>query len=309
MTTACEETVPCNLCGSTSYRVLITPRVTEVDPATVMSASGGIRGTQRIVRCTECGLVYVNPRLRSAAVVEAYQQAQDELYVQGAAGRVQTFARCARQLERWRRPPGRLLDVGCAAGFFVKAACERGWDACGVEPCAWLAAWGRQHVTPHLHAATLSQARFPDASFDVVTMWDVLEHVPDPLSELRECARVLKPGGLLLVNFPDFSSLSARLTGHHWWFLLSNHLYYFTRRTMRRYLEQTGFGVRAFRVHWQVLPLGHLAGIFHIYSPGLARLGTRMLNALHMANLPVAYCAGQTNVIAIKQGGPACNGK
>lgn len=297
-----EEYVPCNLCGSTQYRVIITPTVTEVDPATVMSAAGGIRGTQQIVRCTSCGLVYVNPRLRSEAVVAAYQTATDELYVQGGAGRAQTFARCARLLERWRRPPGRLLDVGCAAGFFVKAAAERGWDACGVEPCAWLAAWGRQHITPQLHATTLAGAQFPDASFDVLTMWDVLEHVPDPMSELRECARVLKPGGLLVINFPDFSSVSARLTGRHWWFLLSNHLYYFSRRVMRAYLTQAGFSVQAFRVHWQVLPLGHLANIFHIYSPGIARMGTRVLSALRLANLPFPYCAGQTNVVAIKQG-------
>ncbi len=307
MTASYEEYVPCNLCGSTQYRVIIKPTVTDVDPATVMSAAGGIRGTQQIVRCTQCGLAYVNPRLRSADVVQAYEQARDELYVQGAAGRAHTFARGARMLERWRRPPGRLLDVGCAAGFFVQQAQQRGWDARGVEPCAWLVEWGRAHVTPALQAATLRDARIPDASLDVVTMWDVLEHVPDPLGELCECARVLKPGGLLVINFPDFSSLSARLAGRHWWFLLSNHLFYFSRRVMRAYLERAGFSVQAFRMHWQVLPLGHLANIFHIYSPGIARFGTRVLSALRLAHLPFPYCAGQTNVVAIKQGASACH--
>lgn len=304
-----EEYVPCNLCGSSKYRILIRPTITDLDPATVMSAAGGVRGTQQIVQCADCGLVYVNPRLRADAVVSAYAQAQDPLYIQGGAGRVRTFARCARWVERWRRPPGRLLDVGCAAGFFVQAARDRGWEACGIEPCAWLVEWGRSHVTPHLQCTTLAAARFPDATFDVVTMWDVLEHVPDPLAELQECARVLKPGGLLVINFPDFGSLSARVTGRHWWFLLSNHLYYFTRPVMRAYLARAGFRVAAFRRHWQVLPLGHLASIFHIYSPRAAALGTRVLAALRLSQVSIPYCAGQTNVIAIKKAEGACIAK
>jgi len=241
--------------------------------------------------------------LRSDAVIQAYQQANDELYVQGATGRAQTFARCARMLEHWCTPPGRLLDVGCAAGFFVREAQLRGWDASGVEPCTWLADWGRQHVTSALHAGTLREANIPHASLDVVTMWDVLEHVPDPLSELRECARILKKGGILLINFPDFGSISARLMGRHWWFLLSNHLYYFTRQSIHAYLQKTGFAVRSFRVHWQVLPLGHLANIFRIYSPTMARYGRRVLSALRLADVSFPYCAGQTNVVAVRQEG------
>jgi 2-polyprenyl-3-methyl-5-hydroxy-6-metoxy-1,4-benzoquinol methylase len=294
------EEVSCDLCGSAKHRVLIRPTVTEFDPGKVISAAGGIMGTQQVVQCASCGLAYVTPRVVSETVVSSYKAAEDTTYVEGGAGRATTFAQCARMIERWRRPPGRLLDVGCASGFFVQAARARGWDAEGIEPCHWLVAWGKEHLHVPLRAGTLAEAGYEDGTFDVVSMWDVLEHVPSPRAQLQECARVLKPGGMLVINYPDFGCPLARLAGRRWWFLLSNHLYYFTRATMRRYLEATGFVVKGFSMHWQTLPLGHLAGIFRIYNPGLAKVGVKVLETLRLAQVPMPYYASQTNVVAVK---------
>jgi len=295
------ENVACNLCGSEKYRILIEPRVKEFDPLEVLTASKGIRGTQRIVRCSNCGLVYVNPRINAETVAGSYEQAIDDVYVQGAAGRKHTFKQCVKKISRWRKPPGRLLDIGCAAGFFVYEAQDYGWDAMGIEPSKWLVKWGTENLRVKLYTGTLKQGGFKDGEFDVLTMWDVLEHVPDPADMLKECYRVLKPGGMLVINYPDFGSILSKLAGRNWWFLLSNHLYYFTPKTMRRYLENAGFKVERFSMHWQTLPLGYLSKILSIYSPGLSIFSERFFKGLRISNIPVPYYAAQTNVVAVKQ--------
>ena len=294
------ENIPCNLCGSQGYRVIIEPKITGFDPLEVLTASKGIRGTQRIVRCSACGLVYVNPRINEKMVSHIYRDAVDEVYVQGEAGRCHTFRQCVKKLNKVRQPPGRLLDIGCAAGFFVREAREQGWDAAGIEPSRWLVSWGRKNLGEKLYQGTLRQGSFQDHQFDVLTMWDVLEHVPDPMAELQECSRILRPGGILVINYPDFGSFLARLAGSRWWFLLSNHLYYFTPITMRKYLEKAGFRVERSAMHWQTLPLGYLAKISGIYSPGLSRFAQKAFTTLRMENIPVPYYAAQTNVTAVK---------
>jgi 2-polyprenyl-3-methyl-5-hydroxy-6-metoxy-1,4-benzoquinol methylase len=297
------EEVACNLCGSKDYRVKIKPWVTDFDPQKILSASGGIRGTQQIVLCRQCGLEYVNPRLRSEQVVSAYGQAVDELYAEAGPGRLATFRKGLKLVESYCPERGRLLDVGCACGFFVKAAQDAGWQAEGVELSQWSADYGRDKLGVKIFPGLLSEAKFPDNSFDAITVWDVLEHVPDPISELNEIYRILKPGGLLLINYPNTGSLLTRLAGRNWWFYLSVHLYYFTPRTISRLLEKAGFKVIAHRRHTQVLPLGHLIKIAAIYLKGAARLGYKLAAALHLTEMPLPYYAAQANVIARKPAG------
>ena len=89
-----------------------------------------------------------------------------------------------------------------------------------------------------------------------MTLWDVLEHTPDPKSEVREAHRLLNDEGLLVINYPDIGSWIARVMGRSWVFLLDVHLYYFTRATIRKLLEDAGFEVVRIRPHFQRLALG-----------------------------------------------------
>lgn len=294
--------VDCPLCGKRDYKTLYTPWQKDIDPRTVLSASGGVRGTQYVVKCNGCELIYVNPRPAPELVIGGYTEAEDEIYVGAAAGREATFRRCVKLLERHVKP-GRVLDVGAAAGFFVKAAKDAGWDAVGVEPCKWLAQYGVERLGVDVQAATLGEAAFPDDSFDVVTMWDVLEHVPEPMEELREVLRILRPGGLLLVNYPDIGTIMAKMAGKNWWFLLSVHLTYFSRGTLKAMVEQAGFtGFRA-KPHYQVLSVGHLIKMGGLYLPGVSRVMGRVASALHVSELPMPYYASQTTAVMRKPGG------
>jgi 2-polyprenyl-3-methyl-5-hydroxy-6-metoxy-1,4-benzoquinol methylase len=291
--------VDCPLCGRNRTETLYEPWNNSVDEREVLSASGGIRGTQRIVKCLECKLIYVNPRLSPDVVVDSYAGAEDEVYVGAANGREQTFRRCVQLVEAYE-PRGKLLDVGCAAGFFVKAAADAGWDAVGIEPCRWLADYGKTRLGVKIIPSTLAEADFKDGSFDVVTMWDVLEHVPDPLAELQHVFRLLRPGGLLVVNYPDVGTWQAKLAGKHWWFFLSVHLTYFSRETIKAMVEKAGFGGCIMRAHFQSLELGHLMKMMELYSSGVSKLGSKVCEGLHIGGLPIRYYASQTNLMCRK---------
>ncbi|MEX2160749.1 MAG: class I SAM-dependent methyltransferase [Anaerolineales bacterium] len=298
------ESVPCNLCGADDYEVLIPPRYELAKPEEISNtfrSSGDEVLLDQLVRCKRCGLMYLNPRLRSDIVLEGYSAGSDELFVSQAAGRERTFAKSLKIIERLRPARGRLLDVGTAGGSFLTVAKSAGWDVAGCEPNRWLCEWGNRNYGLQIVPGTIFDMKLPSASFDVVTLWDVLEHTPDPKATLRECNRVLKPGGLLVVNYPDIRSFVARLMGRRWVFLLSVHLYYFTRQTLARMLGELGFTMAQTRRHWQSLELGYILFRMEAYLKPVARAGGWLVKRLGLSHLQIPYWMGQVLVIAEKQ--------
>lgn len=292
------ETVPCNLCGSTEYVVKYYPTVEEFDPSTVFGASNGIMGTQYVVKCLQCGLLYVNPRLKADFIVASYVQSSDELYASQAEGRERTFQRNLRIVERYAPDKGKILDVGAAAGFFMNVARKGGWEPYGVEPSKWLSKYGREKLGIDIQQGTLRETGYPDGFFDVVTMWDVLEHVTDPLGELREVRRILKKGGILIINYPDIGTWIAKLAGRHWWFLLSVHLTYFSSDTLKQMLGKAGFEPIRTAMHFQTLSLDHLIKMVGIYNQTISRVSHRIVRIFRLEELPIPYYASQTNMIS-----------
>lgn len=297
------ETVPCNLCGKDDYRVVYPPRYDLAKPEEIMHtfrSSGDEVLLDQLVRCNNCGLMYLNPRLRSDVVIKGYSEGADEMFVSQVAGRERTFARSLDLIERHRPQRGRILDVGTAGGSFLSVAKARGWQVAGCEPNRWMAEWGSQHYGLDIHPGTIFDMQLEADAFDVVTLWDVLEHTPDPAEVLAECQRVLKPGGLLVVNYPDFHSLVGRLMGRRWVFLLSIHLYYFDLATMRAMLKKTGFSMLHHRRHWQSLELGYILFRMQAYLSGLAKLGGKVVEALRLQHFQFPYWMGQVLILAEK---------
>jgi SAM-dependent methyltransferase len=138
--------------------------------------------------------------------------------------------------------PGRLLDVGCAAGFFLDEARRRGWAVAGVELSAEMAAWAREEVgIDEILQGPFSDEALERQSFDCVTMWDYIEHTLDPAAEIRRARDLLRPGGVLALSTGDVGSLLARFSGRRWHLLTPrHHNYFFNRYALSLMLERAG---------------------------------------------------------------------
>jgi SAM-dependent methyltransferase len=203
-----------------------------------------------IVQCGACGLVYVG---EDPAAID-FRALYDESYYTGgqngafadyvgqAAGRRAAARRRLWTLRRLKAR-GRLLDVGCAAGFFLAEA-ARHFDVRGVEPSTFAATFAREKLSLDVFNGTLHDAALPGASFDLITLWDVIEHVPDPAALLLEIRRLLAPGGRVVLTTGDIGSDYAKSRGAHWHLLTPPwHLYFFSRATLATLVGRAGLDV------------------------------------------------------------------
>lgn len=221
------------------------------DADAVFASAHGAPPRAALVRCRSCGLVYRVPR-PPAETLRAYYAARDEAAPPPAwiAARRAACQAWLPLLETYRRT-GRVLDVGAGHGVFLAACTARGWTPHGLELSRGAAAYARSAFGLDLAPHAIEEARFPDAYFDVVTFWNVLDHLPAPQRALAEAYRVLRPGGLVVVRFPnaDFHvpmhRWFQRLTRWHpaWraWDHTVFHLFSFDRRTIARLLAAGGF--------------------------------------------------------------------
>jgi 2-polyprenyl-3-methyl-5-hydroxy-6-metoxy-1,4-benzoquinol methylase len=290
------EHVICDLCGSDRYKVRFASTLSDSEGSDLSAfrcTSSGYGRHHAIVECLKCGLVYANPRYDSGEMLSRYQAVEDPLYVEERDGRVLTFERHLRPLEEIAPPQDgrRLLDVGCHVGVFVELAAQHGWDAWGVEPSRWAATLAQQ-VGLQVVEGTTTTAGLDDESFDVITMWDVIEHVDHPSAEVRQALRLLKPGGILAVHTMDLGSPFACLMGGRWPWLMEMHVYYFTRRTLAALLEQAGFQVLTVRPQGRYLRLGYLATRVAAFNGPLGRGLGWLFDRLHLSERAISINLG-----------------
>lgn len=236
------ETSNCNLCGSTSVEdAKLIPDYLLRRPQVVA----------RLVRCRACGLVYQSPRPTLEEMAEHYPT-EYEPYADSTALNApnallrRAFAYGIQKRVRFitrHKAGGQLLDVGCAAGTFLSGMRDNpGWVVQGVEPSAEVAAYARTIHDLDVFTGTLEEAAYPAHTYDCVTMWDVLEHVHDPLGTLCEVSRILKDDGILVIRVPNLASWDARLFGNVWAGLdAPRHLYVFRPETVTALLAQARF--------------------------------------------------------------------
>ena len=215
----------------------------------------------RVVRCADCGLVYVTPRHQDDALHKLY----DEEYWNSDTPKTRGYASYAEEeplyLQTFRRrlglvnahvPPGplRVLDIGCAAGFFLRVMREQGHDVRGAELSADIAQHAIEQLGPErihvgfLHDLAPDREGFEHQSFDLITLWDVIEHVPRPQALLAHVRELLKPDGVLILETQNVDSAFANLLGKRWQhYKHEEHLYHFNPATIRRLLGDCGFEV------------------------------------------------------------------
>ena len=218
-------------------------------------------GPYKLYTCSECGLVYVSPRLQGAALLDVYNEQywksdnpKERGYADYASESklyLKTYRKRMKLVSEWLPTNGRILDVGCAAGYFLRVAKEHGHDVHGVElsePIAReaIAALGEDRVYHGFLDDCVADRSWEDHTFDLVTIWDVIEHVPDPQALLASIKRMIKPGGKLLLETQNVASRFAAKMGKAWHhYKHDEHLYHFNPQTIARLLDDCGFEVLA----------------------------------------------------------------
>jgi SAM-dependent methyltransferase len=247
---------PCPLCSGTKSHVL--RRITVSHPVA--------GGTYRLRRCRDCGLVHLTPRLDDATLATLYGEEfyfPEDSTFSPIAESVKTLIQDARRrVVEKRARVGRLLDVGSGDGTFVHHMAGHGWDAIGLDfsPAASELAERRGLRGRHL-MGSLADHDLPRGSFDAVTMWQVLEHIGEPVAMLRRARALLRPGGLFVASVPNLDGLTAALTRERWWGLdVPRHLVHYTPSTLRRVIAGAGLhvvDVRHFSLQYDPYALLH----------------------------------------------------
>lgn len=230
------ETVDCPLCGSDEYTELFVARDRLV----------GLPGEFPVVRCTHCQFVFLNPRPTSSSLPAWYP---DVYYPVGGGAETPEAIDVARGLLQRveSAQPGQplsILDVGCGTGLFLKFARDAGYQVRGIELSQSAVTYGQQVYGLPIETGTIESADLPENSFDVITMWHVLEHLADPVGALERITDLLKQGGLLLFGVPNIESYEAKLFGRRWFSLdAPRHLGHFSPQTAKRAVEEAGLNV------------------------------------------------------------------
>lgn len=245
------------LCGSLDCAVLFDRPYDEGSSSDFLATTDRYDNYGRIVRCRACGLVFTDPRPAAAEISKGYAESSDKEYLEESSNRSINAHISLATIRRFK-PSGKLLEIGCAVGYFLNAA-RTDYEVAGVEPGRWACAEARRRFGLEVRQEGFLEARLPGNSFDVVAAVDVIEHLEDPAAFIRECRRVLKPGGVLYLVTPDIESLSARLLGGSWWGLRPAHLYYFSRRTLGELLKREGLETELARSFGRIFSLGYWA--------------------------------------------------
>ncbi len=236
----------CPLCGTSAARRLVTKQGHDV------------------LRCRQCRVVFAWPQ-PTAEEIEARYSAEGYHADADESAERRLFAHRLAQVEEQLPRRGRVLDVGCARGAFLAVARDEGWDAVGLELDRKAVDAASDRGLDVRHGA-LEPGMFPPNSFDAVTLFDLIEHVPDPRALLAACREVLRPDGLVVITTPDISGLVPRVTyvlfgltigawGHP---TPPGHLVQFSRGTLRRLLDEQGCEVVALRR--EHIPMGFSVG-------------------------------------------------
>ena len=265
-------------------------------------------GHEKILRCPGCALLYLdpwpteeethavygdsyfqNPRFMSGHSESLFGYAD---YIAERFIKQEQYVRIVREVER-RLPalghPPRLLEVGCGFGYFLDTAFEEGFEVSGIEFNRHaVERLRRKYAFPILFGA-LETMDLPPAAYDVVAMFDVIEHLRDPFTALDRLHRTLAPGGLLIVSTPDAESWVSRLLGTRLedFRRTREHLFFFGRDTLRRILAARGFDVVSVRSIGHTFTLAHLLDRLALYNRPLFTGCRRLVSRLGLAGVRV----------------------
>ena len=248
--TVASQTRPCVVCGQTNAQVLYRPR----------------HSPGSVARCLNCGCVYISRVEDQRALIFDGPVTDAQHTALLTSSNLNDLAGCwelsllpskeneqeairvnaahsLAKIERYRPAKGHLLDFGCGWGHFLSVAKERGWAIFGLEPLPGHALYARATTGAQVITDTLRDNTFLSGYFDAITAFQVFEHLPNPGVDLKRLYRILKPGGVLLIEVPNIDTWSIRLLGPRHRHFVIDHLNFFSAHTLGQLLQRNGFEI------------------------------------------------------------------
>ena len=268
-----KHPVPCNLCRGYSFKAALF-----------------CEGFS-YVRCTSCGLVQINPQPAEEEIKKRYNSflisgCSEESYLSYELKNEEAFLQLQLlalkdagfnelEMELLKNPNGnkpRILDIGCATGRLLYHLKDRGWNTIGVEISSAEAEYAK-NKNLDVRNLPLEENNFPEGSFNVILASHLLEHLNDPASLIREAFRILGGGGSFFITTPNIKSFQAQLFGSRWRSAIFDHLYLFSKKTLRKMLEQNGFSIEKIAT-WGGLAAGTASKpVKNFFDKAVKRLG------------------------------------
>ena len=265
-----KQPVPCMLCGSMLFK-----------PSLLCEGFS-------YVQCTGCGLVQMNPQPLEEEIIRRYSESSGKDYFSYQLQNEKAFL--ALQLlaladvdfdglekgvlenngQSNKEEPARVLDLGCATGSLLAELKKRGWETVGIEIGDLQADYGKYKKNLDIRSLPLEENNFPASYFNVVLASHLIEHLNNPFSFLREVCRILKDGGHLFITTPNISGFQARLYRGKWRSAIFDHLYLFSKFTLKNLLKKTGFKAERTRT-WGGLAQGFSIPVIKKYADKTAK--------------------------------------
>jgi len=223
--------VPCRICGAAQYKNMLT-------------ADNPRRKTRRqftVVQCNDCGFRYINPTPDNESLKLYYENY--EAHQPKKIGKLESLYYWLLRSPVKMKAPGKLLDIGCGNGKYLDFMRSRGWDVTGLDRADGCR-FPREALGLTVLDGNLWEQNIPSNTYDLITIWWVIEHVMDPKRLLDECFRILKPSGQIILSTINNSSIEAQYFGRYWWhLLLPEHISQFEPHSLKRIVKQSGFEV------------------------------------------------------------------
>lgn len=261
--------VNCNLCQSSKNKLLFR------------------KHGYRIVKCCQCGLVYVNPRVSKPYIHELYKNNKSrsfEYYSNLEKINRDRFIKLFYEIRKYKNS-GVVLDFGCSTGAFLRVAEEYGYQIHGVELNSSAAAHARNLLGPNILEGTIDNFSYEKDFFDIIHMGDVIEHLLDPLSTLRIINSFMKRRGLLIISAPNFNSILTKL----FQIKPEEHLYYFNKGTLSKLIELAGFEVLFIKGIDKIKSIEALQFSSTFFYNRIFRLSFRILRRMNLHTMNVKF--------------------
>ena len=262
----------CIICKSKNIKILYPDTLGNKLPEFGYNFSPNSQNTYQMVSCGECSHIFSFPIPDD--IYSAYIEVVDHAYLKNELQRIDTAQKVMQYILRCKKQGGVLLDVGCATGDFLRVA--RNYFAVeGLE----LSQWGAKIALERglkIHQCLLGDIKGAE-KYDIVTLWGVIEHFQNPLEEMHEIHRLLKPNGIVCIWTGDASSWIAKLLGKRWWYYMGQHIQVFTEKSLDVTLKKAGLERVKIQTYPYVMTLKSVAASLQRYR-ALGWIANALLN-------------------------------